>query len=213
MVSRKAKAAEFVGEEFNIAITGRHVEVTEPMKDYAREKLSKIERYTNQIIEAIITMDIQRFAHRVDIILKLGRTTFKSHAITSDMYASIDQAVDKIETQFLKYKNWMQEHHTKDLTAVDMNVNVLRSLRDGEIYDVNLEIDDENDRSLVDRYSPHSIIKQEKMSLSTLTYQEAIKKLEFSPEPFLIFRNEEDQKLKVIYRHEEGDFAVIEPEL
>jgi len=49
------------------------------------------------------------------------------------------------------------------------------------------------------------------MPLKTLSYQEAVMKLDLSHDPFMLFVNETDQKLKVIYRREDGDYGIIEP--
>jgi putative sigma-54 modulation protein len=210
-MSRKSKAAEFLQEAYNITVTGRNVMVTDAMKDYAIEKISKIERFSNRIIDVVVTMDIQKFEHRVDIVLKVNHIKIKSQAITNDMYASIDKAVDKIEAQLLRYKEKLQDHQAKGIAAVDMNVNVLR-FTDEELVDVNDEIEDENRRRLMDRYRPHKIVNKETLPLKTLTDGEAIMKMDLSGDNFLIYRSEESQRLKVMYRRNDGDFGVIEPE-
>src|SRR5690349_1363235 len=115
-MSRKSKAAEFVEETYNISVTGRHVMVTEAMKDYAIEKASKIEKFSDRIIDMLITMDVHKLEHRVDIVLKVNDIKIKSHAITGDMYASIDLAVHKIQTQLLRYKDKLQDHQAKSVS-------------------------------------------------------------------------------------------------
>ena len=57
------------------------------------EKISKMEKFTHRITDVVITMDIQRFQHRVTVTMKLDHILIKSQAITDDMYASIDKAV------------------------------------------------------------------------------------------------------------------------
>lgn len=209
-MSRKSKAAEFLDEVYNISVTGRNVMVTDAMKDYAIEKVSKIEKFSNRIIDVLVTMDVQKIEHRVDIVLKVNHVKIKSHAVTDDMYASIDKAVQKIETQLLRYKDKLQDHHAKGVNHIDMNVNVLRSASEQELIDVNLDIEDETSRRLFDRYLPHKIVKQETRALKTLTDGEAIMKMDLSGDNFMIYRCEETKKLKVIYRRNDGDFGVIE---
>ncbi len=211
-MSRKSKAAEFLQDVYNISVTGRNVVVTEAIKDYAIEKISKIERFSNRIIDVIVTMDIQKIEHRVDIVVQVDHIKIKSHAVSDDMYASIDKAVDKLEAQLLRYKSKIQDHHAKGVNSVDMNVNVLRSTLDSEVVDVNDEIEDENRRRLLDKYRSHKIISREKHALKTLTDGEALMKMDLSGDAFLIYRSEESQRLKVMYRRNDGDFGVIEPE-
>jgi putative sigma-54 modulation protein len=209
-MSRKSKAAEFADTGYNISVTGRHVLVTDAMKDYALEKVSRIEKFTDRIIDVQIRMDIQRSEHRVDIVMSVGHLFIKSSAASSDMYVSIDNAIHKLETQLLKYKSRLSNHAGKHLSTVDMKVNVL-NVPGEDLAEINDEIESENRRQLIDDYR-HEIVKTETKPLKTLTLDEAIMKMDLSGETFLIFRSEEDRKLKVIYRREEGNFGVIEVE-
>jgi putative sigma-54 modulation protein len=211
-MSRKSKAAEFIDEVYNITVTGRHVTVTDSMKEYAIEKISKIEKFSPRIIDAIVTMDIQRYEHRVDIVLKVNNLKIKSHAVSGDMYTSIDQAVHKLETQVLRYKDRIQDHQNKGSAVTDMKVDVLRSLSEQELLEVNDEIESETRFRLFDKYTPHRIVNTTTRPLKTLTDGEAVMKVELSGDNFLIYRSEETQQLRVIYRRKDGDFGVIQAE-
>lgn len=211
-MSRKSKAAEFLDDVYNISVTGRNVMVTDAMKDYAIEKISKIERFSNRIIDVVITMDVQKLEHRVDIVLKFNHIKIKSQASSDDMYASIDKAVHKLEKQVLRYKDKLQDHQAKGVATIDMNVNVLRPAPDQELMDVNYDIEEETRRRLEDRFRPHKIVNREKRPLKTLTDGEALMKMDLSEDAFMIYRCEESHKLKVIYRRKDGDFGVIETE-
>lgn len=211
-MSRKSKAAEFIDEEYSLTINGRNVLVTEAMKNYAIDKLSKLEKYGTRIIDVAVTMDIQRFEHQVDIIIKLNQVMIKSSASTDNMYASIDKAVDKVQAQLRKYKQRLQDHHAKPLEVVDMQVNVLRPAADNFIAEINDEIEDENLRQFDEEFKPHTIVKQETQQLKFLTLDEALMKIELSGDQFLVFRNESDRKINIIYRREDGDYGVLMPE-
>lgn len=211
-MSRRSKAAEFLEDVYNISVTGRHVVVTDAMKDYVIEKISKIERFSDRIIDAVVTMDVQKLEQRVDIVLKVNHLKIKSHAVSDDMYTSIDKAVHKLETQLLRYKDKLQDHQTKGVAAIDMKVNVLRSASVDELVELNDEIESETRNRLMDKYIPHKIVSKTTRPLKTLTDGEAIMKMDLSGDPFLIYRCEENRSLKVIYRRKDGDFGVIEPE-
>lgn len=211
-MSRKTKALQFVDEGYNISVTGRHVQVTDAMKDYAMEKISKIERFSQRIIDVIVTMDIQKLEHRVDIVLKVDHIKIKAQASSDNMYASIDKSVDKITEQLRRYKSKIQDHQAKGVKVIDMNVNVVRAPSSDEIFDVNLDIDEENERRLYEKYRPHIVEEHETRPLKILTQDEAIMKMELSGDVFLIFRSEEDNKLKIIYRRNDGNYGIIELE-
>lgn len=212
-MSRKSKAAEFVGVGYDIHVTGRNLHVTEPMKAYAVEKISKIERFTNRIIDVQVTMDVQKLEHRVDIVLKIDHIKIKTHAASENMYASIDKAVDKLSSQVRRYRDRIRNHHARGVPTIEMNVNVLKPIAEEEMFDINGDIEEETERRLVDTYKPHEIVSQETMPLKMLTSDEAIMKMELSGDSFLLYRSEEDRKLKVIYRREkDGNYAIMEPE-
>jgi putative sigma-54 modulation protein len=203
-MSRKTKALEFANAEYDIHVTGRHVEVSEAMKQYALEKISKLERFLNRMIDVNVIMDIQKLNHRVEILLKAGNLKITSSAATTDMYASIDQAVHKLEAQVLRYKSKMQDHHVKIRQDSDMLVHVVKP----EEIEEEEEIIDYSDNS---QFRPPHVVKQETVALKTFSYDEAILKMEFSAEPFLVFKNENDQKLNIMYRRDDGNYGIIEP--
>lgn len=204
-MNRKEKALEFANQDWDIQITGRHIDITPSMKDYAMEKISKIERFINRIIDVTVIMDTQKLDHRVEIILKFGGMKITSNASTTDMYASIDKAVDKLEAQLRRYKSKIQDHHAKGIKPIDMNVNIFQRPLD------EYEVDFEESQSEDSGFRPHQIIKQKTLPLKTLTYDEAIMKMELSQDSFLVFLSEEDRNLRVIYRCEDGNYGVIEP--
>ena len=211
-MSRKSKALEFVNEGYTVTVTGRNVLVTESMKDYALEKIAKIERFSTRIIDINILMDVQKLDHRVDINLKVNQVKIKSHAVSDNMYASMDLAVDRIVEQIRKYKSRLQDHHAKGVKVIDMNVNVLQVPQD-ELTEFNDDIEDENQKRVHNSFIPHEIISKETRPLKVLNTSEAITKMELSGDVFLVYRCEEDKKLKVIYRRNDGNFGIIEPEV
>lgn len=214
-MSRKSKAAEFITEGiggFNTTVTGRNVHITDSMKDYAIDKISKIEKFTQHIIDVSVTMDIQKLDHRVDIVMKVGHIIIKSHAATTDMYVSIDQSVNKLEKQLIRYKKRIQDHHAKGIPAIDMNVNVIRNRSDEELAEINGEIDEANNHQIHNKYQFHEVVSKEKMPLKFLTTDEAVMKMELSGNEFIVFKGEDDRKVKIIYRRDDGNFGIIEPE-
>ncbi|MCE5316734.1 MAG: ribosome-associated translation inhibitor RaiA [Parachlamydia sp.] len=206
-MSRKSKASEFVKEGWDIQITGRNVLVTDPMKDYAMEKISKIELFSKRIVDVNVVMDIQKLEHRLDIIVKVDNLKIKSHAASDNMYSSIDIAIAKLLEQLRRYKTRIQDHQSISHEEVAMKVEVYASPTDEEL--VNDDIEAENANSAMDRYTPHKIVAQETKPLKTLTNNEAIVKMELSGDAFLIFRSEEDRKMKVIYKRSDGHYGII----
>lgn len=203
----KNKFAEEDAEGYRLEIVGRNLIVTDAIRNYVLEKLAKIGRFQTHIMDMRMTVEAQKLEQLVSIVLKFEHFKIKVQAGTTDMYASIDLAIDKLQTQLRRWKERIQDHAKRSLKATDMLVNVVRKPYD-ELEEYNADIAlaaTENSRI-------HQIIKTEKRPLKKLTASEAVMKMELSEDAFLIFRSEEDLKLKVIYRREDGDYGIIQAE-
>lgn len=83
-----------------IAYTFRNLESSEAIKNYAEEKLSRLQKYIRGALDAEVTVSLERHLHRVDVTLNAHGARYSAHEESEDMYASIDLAVDKIARQF-----------------------------------------------------------------------------------------------------------------
>ncbi len=204
----KNKFAEEEAQGYAIQVIGRSVQVTEAMKNYAWDKLSKMERLHPHIMHVHVTMDIHKLEHSVEIMAKFQHFFIKVHASSSDMYASIDKAIERLVAQLRRWKGRIQDYHRKKLSEVDMQVNVLKRPYD-ELAEFNAEIAvaAPNEMPVI-----AEVIGIETHRLKQLTQQEALMKLDLSGEHFLLFRDEADSKLKVIYRRPDGNYGIMQPE-
>ncbi len=87
-----------------LSITFRHINATAAIKDYVDEKLGRLQRYVSQPLDAQVVLSLDRHLHVADATLAAGSRVFKGRAESNDMYASIDDAADKIERQIRKVK-------------------------------------------------------------------------------------------------------------
>ena len=95
-----------------IMITGRHVGVTDSMKEYAHAKVEKLLKYFERVTSARITMDVNNLDHTVEMVLEVSRgTTLVGKAEAPDMYAACDLAEQKLSQQLRKYKERLTDHH------------------------------------------------------------------------------------------------------
>jgi putative sigma-54 modulation protein len=94
----------------HLDITGRHVEITPALRDFAGEKLAKLERLLDGPIEAHVVLGIEKHRHFAEIQVKSKTGVFSGHQETDDLYASIREVADKLERQALKHKEKMQDH-------------------------------------------------------------------------------------------------------
>lgn len=212
MAQNKARLEKFSLEGYNLTICGNHISLTDPIRDYALEKVSKVERFSNQILDVIVTLDVLKLSHICTIDVMVKNFKIRAHASMDDIYSAIDKASARLIRLVKKYKSKLEEKHAIDPSYIDLKVNVFRPAED-ELKQINEEIEAENNRRQMEKYQFHQIVSKETTPLHVLTQQEAIMRMELSSEKFMVYRGEEDQKLKVIYRREDDDhFGVIEIE-
>ena len=82
-----------------ISYTFRNMESSDGVKNYASEKIGKIQKYMRAPLHAEVTFSMERHFHRVDLNLTGDGHQYASHGQSEDMYATIDQVVDKIDRQ------------------------------------------------------------------------------------------------------------------
>jgi putative sigma-54 modulation protein len=204
-----AKPVNTVSDGYNVSVVGKHFQITDAIRAYVFEKLQKVERITDQIIDVLVTLDAQKMEHSCSILMNFIHFHIKVHASTDNMYSAIDKCTDRLVTLVRKYKSKLQSHRFKDLTTVDIHVNVIQPLKD-ELKIINEDIEAETVRKSNDRYLLHEVVAKDTMKLKTLTEGEAVMKMEITGDVFLIFRSEEDQKVKVIYKRKDDNYGLVQ---
>ena len=87
-----------------VNVTFRHMETSDALKDYVKDKLTKVERYLHPPVDAHVVLSIEKFIHHADITISAGGIALRGTEKSEDMYSSIDLAMDKIERQARKFK-------------------------------------------------------------------------------------------------------------
>ena len=82
-----------------VNFTGRHVDVSDALRAFAQERLDKMTVYLDDIIDIHVTLGVEKHRHQAEVSIKTKRNDFLASAETDDMYASLTQALDKLETQ------------------------------------------------------------------------------------------------------------------
>jgi len=204
----KEKFAEEDSLGYNVSIIGKNFQLTEPMRQHVWDKLAKIERFHSHIMDVHVILDIQKLEHVCTITCHFNHIKVKVESRSTDMYASIDRSIQKLQNLFRKWKGRIQDYHKRPMNAVDMVVNVYRRPPVDDVEEINQEIDAEN----LKNWMPGKVLATESQVLKSLTMDEAIMKMELSQDPFMLYRDEVDKKLKVIYRREDEHYGVIEAE-
>lgn len=184
-----------------VYFTGRHFEVTKAIREFTMEKLSKVERFVENVMEAHVTLAIEKYRQIAEVTLKGKNATFSGKEVTQDMYTSIGAVLDKIEKQAKKHKEKLtgrkRAGRAQNLTAASLRAAA----------PVNPGVEGEEIEKALPR-----VVKTETREVKPMTLEEAILQIDNSRGDFLVFRNFRSRKINVIYRRKNGDFGLIEPE-
>ncbi len=202
--------SKFKTEGFSVEVTGKNLQITDAIAKYVKEKIAKISRFSKQILDVVVTLEVQKIAHTASVVVKFSHYRIQVHATTEDLYAAIDGAFTKLYNLIKKYKEKLQDHRAQDLASIDMKVHVLKPI--DELDDINDDIEEENLKEELEKYKMPKIAEVESLPLRMLTQDEAVMRLELSGEHFLIYRCEEDQRLKVIYKRKDEQLGLVEVE-
>jgi putative sigma-54 modulation protein len=190
-----------------IRVTGRHVSVTEAMKEYCRRKVATLHLDYPKIIEVQVILDVQKYRHHAEVILHCSNhITIEARSECNDMYGSIDQVVDRVARQMRKCKTRLMRNHSPRRQSLRQTED--RIVR-WDWIDAAAEFSEDGGAPVEE--AVREIVHREKHPVKPMSPDEAVLQMELSPKQFLVFLNSQTDKVNVLYRRKKGDFGLIEP--
>ncbi|MBH24512.1 MAG: ribosomal subunit interface protein [Myxococcales bacterium] len=223
-----------------IAVTFRQMETSQPLREYATEKLEHIlQKYLRKEADATVVLSVERFWHIADITLQVRGQRIKSQERSEDMYASIDLALGRLERQLRRYKDKLNDRYTKPSPAPEAEPAgamtfshlVVTEADAEEEMDVDLtgleldamsldELPDPEEYGFIpvelkgssDGSPGHhvKVLRSNRYSVSPMTVADAIMQLNLQDMQFLVFTRAETSQINVIYRRRDGSYGIIE---
>lgn len=93
----------------NLHLTGHHLEITPPIRDYVSDKLARITHHFDHLIDVNVILSVEKLRHRIEANVRVrGKDIFCENA-DADMYAAIDGLVDKLDRTIIKHKEKSRE--------------------------------------------------------------------------------------------------------
>lgn len=99
-----------------ISITGHHVEITPPLREYVESKLLRLERHFERVIDIRVVLDVEKLNHKAEATFHARGKSLFADATADDMYAAIDALADKLDRQVRKHKEKQTDHHRSQST-------------------------------------------------------------------------------------------------
>jgi putative sigma-54 modulation protein len=169
-------------------IVGRHIELTEAMKNYAQEKLGKLDRFADDIVDAKVVMSYNERVGgapaKVEVQVNVPNGVVRAEERAMDHYAAIDEVVDKLERQLKKAKGRYEAKRSEAKPAPPTE----------EPAEV-----------------PAQIVRTKKHVMRPMAPEDAALEMDALGHDFFVFRNLETDGIAVIYLRQDGHYGLIEP--
>lgn len=167
---------------FKFHIRGENITITDPIRNYAETKLSKLEKYFSEDITVHITAKVYPNKQaKAEVTIPSKNVTLRAEETTSNWYNSLSFAVDKLERQIRKHKTKMQKRNRVEKTHDDVNATDTEEVF-ARIKDLNIE---------------------------TMSPQEASDQMDLLGHDFFIFLNEDTARVSVVYRRKDDTIGLL----
>jgi len=174
------------GGTVKVKIVERHGNTSEAVRAYVLEKTEALERFYDRIISVDAVLAVEKERQIADFHAHLtNRKVIHAHEDSSDMYASIDKAIDRLKRQLVKYKDVLKE------TRGD-------GARPAEAVGA-------------EPTRPKEILRTETYFRKPMSPEEAALQLEAIEKGFLVFISSETDEVSIIYQRRDGNYGLIEP--
>lgn len=171
-----------------IAVTFRHIEPSEALKNYITERLNKFKRYLDGPVEAHVVLGLEKFRHLADVIIDSNGRIIKGREENTDMYAAIDLVMDKIDMQLKKARDKMREVKGDRSKAAAATA--------------------------VSEESPAAPqVRRLRVEVPVLPMADALEQMQSSGDDLLVFTDVSRGCLHILYRRQDGGIALVEPVL
>jgi putative sigma-54 modulation protein len=178
-----------------LQVKGRNLEVSDAIRNYAEQKLAKLERQLEDPrveLELAVERNPSISASQVaEATIWTRGPVLRAREASGDMHASIDQLVEKLERQVTRYRTRGRSRRRRAARA------------NGPTPDVVPVPADE---------SEPGIVKTKTFSVTPLSPQDAVLQLELVGHDFFVFRNDDSGEVNVVYRRRDGQYGLIEPQ-
>ncbi|OLZ10652.1 ribosome hibernation-promoting factor, HPF/YfiA family [Sulfobacillus thermosulfidooxidans] len=168
----------------DVIVRGKNVEITDALKDYVTKKMNKMAKFIDhQDVTAHVVLSVEKGRKIVEVTIPLEGFLLRAEESNSDMYASIDLVVDKLERQYRKYK-------TRERRKLIQEANLQKA---SEPLDL------------------PNVVRRKTFPVKPMTLDEALLQMDLLGHDFFAFTNAETDSINVLYRRHDGDYGLLEP--
>jgi putative sigma-54 modulation protein len=173
--------------------TDKKLKATDELREYAKRKIGKLDRFFKTESEAFVTFSTERGRYIAEVTIKNNGIFYRVTDATNDMYASIDSAVAAIERQIRKNK-----------TRLGKRIRTGSLERDKEPAVTHETYEDEE-------HQEFKIVRTKSFPVKPMTPEEAVLQMNLLEHEFFVFKNQDkEDAFSIVYKRNNGDFGLIE---
>jgi putative sigma-54 modulation protein len=174
-----------------VNVTFRHLEPSDALKSFAREKVERVKKYLDQASEANVVLSLEKHVHHAEVLVHSGPFFLRGREQSDDMYASIGMAMDKIEKQIKRYKDRLRTHKTSG------HHNAAAFKVKQEILEAEAPAADEAPAVQTDL---SRVVQTNELMAKRMTVDEAVLQMNMLEEPFIVFTNAATSHVAILHR-------------
>ena len=175
-----------------IDFTGRQMDVSPELQEYTTQRLKKLIRLLRNEFALHVILTAEKHRRIAEITLNFRDHSLVGLESTADARSSINGALDKLERQAVRLMGRRRERKRRPKPASAILLNVLRSQRSED--------------------DGHRVLEKDRVPIKPMTVDEAIDSLDAARTGLVVFRNAETERVNVLYRRDDGNLGLIEPE-
>ena len=173
-----------------VSIYAKNIELSQGLKEAVESKLSKLDKYFNQPVDARATLSVTKLNQIFEVTIPFGHVLLRAEEASDDMYKSIDLVQDKLERQIRRYKTKIERKQGGE------------SVRFNETAFISRDEDEDKEPR---------IVRTKKISIKPMDMEEAVLQMELLGHDFYVFEDEQGE-IGVVYKRRDGNYGVIERE-
>lgn len=178
-------------------ITGKNMNVSDRTEKFVRNKLERLDRHLNEPVEARVELSQENTKNAnqrqiVQVTLHKNGTIIRAEERAADLKVAVDAVVDKLDKQIRRYKDKQVRKRRVGGNVAD---TVAATLAEGEIED------------------EARVVRTKQFKTAPMSVDEAIDQMELLGHAFFLFFNDASNTLNVLYRRDDGNYGLLEPQL
>lgn len=189
----------------NLEMTGRHVEITPALREFAEEKLAKLDKLLDGPLDVHVVLEIEKHRHIAEIQVKSGSLSLASSMETGDLYASIGEVADKLERLAVKHKDKRRGAKKHRVSPRDPDI--------AAAIGANAAAAAGGTAAAADEVNGVRIVRTPgAFRARPMSTEDAARELHAGSDDVLVYRDAGTERLCVVYRLDDGAVGLVDPE-